>query len=219
MSLRPVKKIIEAKPTMEGAGVKLHRAFGFGETAAFDPFLLFDDFRNDRPGRLSRRLSVASPPRHRDDHLCARRHGRARRQPRQPRQARRRRRPVDDGRQRHSPPGDAAGRRQGPDARLPALGEPARLAQDDRAALPGHRRPRRFPRSSTTTARWSASSPAISGARPGRSKASPPIRATSTFRCRRASGRRSRSRRRATPSPMSSKVRATFAAHRSPSAC
>jgi hypothetical protein len=34
---------------MEGAGVKLHRAFGFGETETFDPFLLLDDFRNDRP--------------------------------------------------------------------------------------------------------------------------------------------------------------------------
>jgi hypothetical protein len=34
---------------MEGAGVKLHRAFGFGATSEFDPFLLFDDFRNDRP--------------------------------------------------------------------------------------------------------------------------------------------------------------------------
>jgi quercetin 2,3-dioxygenase len=34
---------------MEGAGVKLRRAFGFGETAEFDPFLLLDDFRNDRP--------------------------------------------------------------------------------------------------------------------------------------------------------------------------
>jgi redox-sensitive bicupin YhaK (pirin superfamily) len=34
---------------MEGAGVKLRRAFGFGDTAAFDPFLLLDDFRNDRP--------------------------------------------------------------------------------------------------------------------------------------------------------------------------
>ena len=34
---------------MEGAGVKLHRGFGFGETNEFDPFLLFDDFRNDRP--------------------------------------------------------------------------------------------------------------------------------------------------------------------------
>jgi redox-sensitive bicupin YhaK (pirin superfamily) len=49
VSLRPVKRIVDAKPTMEGAGVKLHRAFGFGETEAFDPFLLFDDFRNERP--------------------------------------------------------------------------------------------------------------------------------------------------------------------------
>jgi redox-sensitive bicupin YhaK (pirin superfamily) len=49
MSIRPVKHIIESKPTMEGAGVKLRRAFGFGETAEFDPFLLLDDFRNDRP--------------------------------------------------------------------------------------------------------------------------------------------------------------------------
>ena len=49
MSIRPVKRIIEAQPTMEGAGVKLHRAFGFGDTEEFDPFLLFDDFRNDRP--------------------------------------------------------------------------------------------------------------------------------------------------------------------------
>jgi redox-sensitive bicupin YhaK (pirin superfamily) len=49
MSIRPVKRIVGSKPTMEGAGVKLHRAFGFGETSEFDPFLLFDDFRNDRP--------------------------------------------------------------------------------------------------------------------------------------------------------------------------
>jgi redox-sensitive bicupin YhaK (pirin superfamily) len=34
---------------MEGAGVHLRRAFGFGETSEFDPFLLFDDFRNERP--------------------------------------------------------------------------------------------------------------------------------------------------------------------------
>jgi redox-sensitive bicupin YhaK (pirin superfamily) len=40
---------MESKPTLEGAGVKLRRAFGFGETSAYDPFLLFDDFRNDRP--------------------------------------------------------------------------------------------------------------------------------------------------------------------------
>src|SRR5258705_7443647 len=49
MSIRPVKRIVQSKPTMEGAGVKLHRGFGFGETSEFDPFLLFDDFRNDRP--------------------------------------------------------------------------------------------------------------------------------------------------------------------------
>ena len=49
MSLRPIKTIAEAKPTIEGAGVHLRRAFGFGDTDAFDPFLLFDDFRNDRP--------------------------------------------------------------------------------------------------------------------------------------------------------------------------
>jgi hypothetical protein len=49
MSLRPVKQILETKPTVEGAGVKLQRAFGFGKTAEFDPFLLLDDFRSDNP--------------------------------------------------------------------------------------------------------------------------------------------------------------------------
>ena len=34
---------------MEGAGVRLHRAFGFGDTSDFDPFLLLDDFRNEIP--------------------------------------------------------------------------------------------------------------------------------------------------------------------------
>jgi len=49
MSIRPVKEVIESVPTMEGAGVKLRRAFGFGKTEEYDPFLLFDDFRNDNP--------------------------------------------------------------------------------------------------------------------------------------------------------------------------
>jgi redox-sensitive bicupin YhaK (pirin superfamily) len=49
MSIRPVKKIVKAKPTLEGAGVHLRRAFGFDNTADFDPFLLLDDFRNDIP--------------------------------------------------------------------------------------------------------------------------------------------------------------------------
>jgi quercetin 2,3-dioxygenase len=49
MSLRPVKQILQTQPTLEGAGVKLQRAFGFGKTADFDPFLLLDDFRNEHP--------------------------------------------------------------------------------------------------------------------------------------------------------------------------
>ena len=48
MSLRPVLSQSPAQPTMEGAGVKLHRAFGFTDPTMLDPFLLFDDFRNDR---------------------------------------------------------------------------------------------------------------------------------------------------------------------------
>jgi redox-sensitive bicupin YhaK (pirin superfamily) len=49
MSIRPVRRVTESRPTMEGAGVRLRRAFGFGNTSEFDPFLLFDDFRNERP--------------------------------------------------------------------------------------------------------------------------------------------------------------------------
>jgi redox-sensitive bicupin YhaK (pirin superfamily) len=49
MSIRPVKRVIESTPVVEGAGVKLRRAFGFGQTNDFDPFLLFDDFRNEKP--------------------------------------------------------------------------------------------------------------------------------------------------------------------------
>jgi redox-sensitive bicupin YhaK (pirin superfamily) len=49
MSIRSVKTLSQSTPTIEGAGVRLRRAFGFGETGDFDPFLLLDDFRNDRP--------------------------------------------------------------------------------------------------------------------------------------------------------------------------
>lgn len=49
MSLRPTLEARRAVPTMEGAGVKLHRAFGFQDPSEMDPFLLFDDFRNERP--------------------------------------------------------------------------------------------------------------------------------------------------------------------------
>ena len=43
---RKIKKIFKSKPTMEGAGVHLRRVFGNSEVPLFDPFLLFDDFRN-----------------------------------------------------------------------------------------------------------------------------------------------------------------------------
>ena len=49
MSIRPILEQRHATPTMEGAGVHLHRAFGFADPSELDPFLLFDDFRNERP--------------------------------------------------------------------------------------------------------------------------------------------------------------------------
>jgi quercetin 2,3-dioxygenase len=53
MSIRPVKRVSQSQPTMEGAGVHLRRAFGFGDTSDFDPFLMMDDFRSDRPSDYS----------------------------------------------------------------------------------------------------------------------------------------------------------------------
>jgi hypothetical protein len=49
MSIRPIRAVTRSQPTIEGAGVKLRRAFGFGKTEDFDPFLLLDDFRNEHP--------------------------------------------------------------------------------------------------------------------------------------------------------------------------
>lgn len=49
MSIRPIKRVVQSQPTVEGAGVRLRRAFGFGDTRDFDPFLLLDDFRNENP--------------------------------------------------------------------------------------------------------------------------------------------------------------------------
>jgi len=48
-SQRKIRKIFKSKPVIEGAGVHLKRAFGFGQTRLFDPFLLLDDFRSDIP--------------------------------------------------------------------------------------------------------------------------------------------------------------------------
>src|SRR5437660_8542756 len=47
MSIRPVKRITQSQPAIEGAGVRLRRAFQ--ADTEFDPFLLLDDFRNENP--------------------------------------------------------------------------------------------------------------------------------------------------------------------------
>ena len=81
---RMIRKVLKAKPTLEGAGVHLKRVFGFSEVPQFDPFLLLDDFRSDNPGALSQGVSLAPAPGHRDHHLCAQRRCGARRQHGQP---------------------------------------------------------------------------------------------------------------------------------------
>ncbi|MDD2332199.1 MAG: pirin family protein, partial [Candidatus Cloacimonetes bacterium] len=47
--MRKVKLTRMADPVLEGAGVHLHRAFGYYQVPEFDPFLMMDDFRNDDP--------------------------------------------------------------------------------------------------------------------------------------------------------------------------
>ena len=54
MSIRPTLETRKAQPTMEGAGVHLHRAFGFHDPSELDPFLLFDDFRNEHPAHYAK---------------------------------------------------------------------------------------------------------------------------------------------------------------------
>jgi len=46
---RKIAKVYKSKPTIEGAGVHLKRAFGFSQLPSFDPFLMLDDFRADTP--------------------------------------------------------------------------------------------------------------------------------------------------------------------------
>jgi len=48
-AIRRVSKVVRSRATLEGAGVHLHRAIGFGDPKLTDPFLLLDDFRNDVP--------------------------------------------------------------------------------------------------------------------------------------------------------------------------
>ncbi len=46
---RKIREIFKSQPAIEGAGVHLRRAFGFDEVPLFDPFLMLDDFRGDKP--------------------------------------------------------------------------------------------------------------------------------------------------------------------------
>ena len=139
MSIRPVKRLVKAKPTLEGAGVHLRRAFGFGNTSDFDPFLLLDDFRNDVPedylagfpwhphrGIETITYVLAGTVEHGDSMGN--------------------RGAIASGEvqwmtagQRDYPPGDAQGRSGGPHARLPVMGQPSSFEEDDRAALPGNK--------------------------------------------------------------------------------
>jgi redox-sensitive bicupin YhaK (pirin superfamily) len=47
-AIRAVKASLKSRPTMEGAGVRLKRAFGYADPF-LDPFLLLDDFSSDNP--------------------------------------------------------------------------------------------------------------------------------------------------------------------------
>src|SRR5512136_2350291 len=49
VTIREIKKVLKSKPTIEGAGVHLKRAFGFHEVPKLDPFLMLDDFRSQNP--------------------------------------------------------------------------------------------------------------------------------------------------------------------------
>ena len=107
-----------------------------------------------RSGGVSRRLPLASAPGDRDDHLRARRVGGAFGFARQPRGAGAGVGAVDDRGVGDPAPGDAARGGVGADARVPALGEPAVVAEDDRRRATRTSRGRTSPRSSTTTGRW-----------------------------------------------------------------
>ena len=69
--IRRVGRVLKSKPTIEGAGVYLNRAFGYYEASLMDPFLLLDDFQIEGPGAFPRGFPMASPPRHRNYNVYA----------------------------------------------------------------------------------------------------------------------------------------------------
>ena len=136
MSIRPVHRVIKAKPALEGAGVHSRRAFGFGDTSEFDPFLLLDDFRNDVPadylagfpwhphrGIETITYVLAGTVEHGDSMGTAGRSGG--------------RHPVDDRRSAAYSTRRCPRENSRSDARVPAVGQPAGGAEDDGAALSG----------------------------------------------------------------------------------
>jgi redox-sensitive bicupin YhaK (pirin superfamily) len=56
--IRKIRTVSESKPTIEGAGVHLRRAFGYYQVPQFDPFLLLDDFRSDDPAASASAATV-----------------------------------------------------------------------------------------------------------------------------------------------------------------
>lgn len=48
-AIRRISKVFKSKPTIEGAGVHLKRAFGYYQVPLFDPFLMLDDFHSANP--------------------------------------------------------------------------------------------------------------------------------------------------------------------------
>ena len=219
MSLRPVKRITQATPALEGAGVKLRRAFGFGETSEFDPFLLFDDFRNERPedylkgfpwhphrGIETITYVLAGTVEHGDSLGNRGTLGAGDVQW------------MTAGRgilHQEMPQGDAAGRMHGFQlwANLPSSLKmtPPRYQDVHGDGHPRSHRRRRHARAGGIAA--------ISGASAARWMASPPSRGTWTCGSRRASERRCRSRPTATPSPTSSRAAARSATRRRRRAC
>ena len=138
MTTRTITRRVRGQPASDGAGVRLTRVIGQPALDMLDPFLLLDEFGSDQPGDY-----IAGFPEHPHrgfETVTYMLDGRMRHGDNQgnSRPAGIGQRAVDDRRARHRAFGDArAGR--GPDARLPAVGQPAGQRQDDRAALPGHR--------------------------------------------------------------------------------
>ena len=135
---RRIRKVFRSKPTIEGAGVHLKRAFGFSEVPALDPFLLLDDFRSNDPkyfikgfpwhphrGIETITYVLGGDVEHGDSMgnkgiigsgRCA----------------------MDDCGQRHNPSGNAQGRQKRTHGWFSVVGESACLAQDDGPALSRH---------------------------------------------------------------------------------